>query len=157
VPGHTAVITIVQSVASWFIQYAFVERRLDNGSVQPIGFVKRPSSPSMDWFFRLPSNNSTRIEKFAVKSWGSFSQHLMSALLLSLSSFFILFPPSVVVLLLMTDALSGDMDFMQENRVAWKLLLWETGLGFFFGLVMGTITATLWLIRAGWEAHCVEE
>lgn len=81
----------------------------------------------------------------------------MSALLLSLSSFFILFPPSVVVLLLMTDALSGDMDFMQENRVAWKLLLWETGLGFFFGLVMGTITATLWLIRAGWEAHCVEE
>lgn len=160
--GDAAVTIIVQCILTWFVELGLLRFDLRNQSVQPIGFVPKPTRPLLRWLFYLPkSGNDEASNGEDVKlpprtmTWRAILPEALRGFLLAVAGFLVLWPIGVGGLTAFGEKQDGSLDYIYDDRYVPQGF--KAVLGGLLGLFTTPLMALFWLIRAGWEAEGMEE
>jgi hypothetical protein len=142
--GDAAVTIIVQSLITWLIETALVNRDLRTGGVSPIGFLPRPTHPLLRRLFFLDEFASGADVR---AHWPLFLlNQLARAMLTAVVGFVLLWPISVGVLTAVGTRSGGDWVF----EPLWAPQVFKLVLGGVWALLQTPVYASFWLVREGW-------
>ncbi|KPM43284.1 hypothetical protein AK830_g3261 [Neonectria ditissima] len=144
--GDAAVTIIVQCILTWFVEKGLVAYDLSRRSVQPIGFIPKPTLPWQRRLFFLPASD-TDIEDRPPSGIAAIIQQALRGFLLAVVGFVLLWPAGVGILTALGEPAGGDYTYADR----WTPQIFKLILGGVLGLLTTPLMAAFWLIKAGWE------
>ncbi|KAF7560151.1 hypothetical protein G7046_g3997 [Stylonectria norvegica] len=145
--GDAAVTTIIQCILTWFVEMALVRHDLRHRSVQPMGFIAKPSNRWLRWFCFLPLDEAETRTELPRVSVMMLLQQALRGFILAVVGFVLLWPLGVGILTVFGDHVDGD--YVYSDR--WTPQVFKLVFGGLLGLITTPVMATFWLVRAGWE------
>ncbi|KAK7422472.1 hypothetical protein QQZ08_009460 [Neonectria magnoliae] len=145
--GDAAVTIIIQCILTWFVEKGLVAFDLSRRSVQPIGFIPKPSLRWQRRLFFLPADDAADVEAKPPTCLASLLQQALRGFLLAILGFVLLWPAGVGILTAFGDPDGGDYTYTDR----WTPQFFKLILGGVLGLLTTPLMAAFWLIEAGWE------
>ncbi|KAL6860794.1 hypothetical protein J3F83DRAFT_747564 [Trichoderma novae-zelandiae] len=146
--GDAAVTMIIQCIITWFVELFILRFDLGQRSVQPIGFIARPTNPLLRFFFFLPRDATTEAQN-KPRPWSLIEviQQALRGFSFAVVSFLLLWPIFVGALTAFGDKEGGDYYYHRK----WLPQIFKLILGGVLGLLTTPWMAMFWLVKAGWE------
>lgn len=151
--GDAAVTIIVQSLITWLIEYALVNRDLRSGGVSPIGFLPRPRRAYLKRLFFLdefaPPGGGSRPDQggWRLRDWVRFLlENAARAMATAVVGFVLLWPASMGILTAVGRREGGDWVYEKT----WTPQVFKLVLGGVWALIQTPVYAGFWLVREGW-------
>ncbi|EMR64566.1 hypothetical protein UCREL1_8478 [Eutypa lata UCREL1] len=138
-----------------WLELWLVNRDLRRGGVQSIGFVPEPKWRFVRWFLFLDRQTQTN-ETGSWKHWLLFAgSQFTRILLVSAVCFAVVWPPSVLVLMVFAYECCYDVSSAYTchewcYRRMWVPQLFKAARGSVLGLLTTPLFVMLWLVRCGW-------
>ncbi|KAL2206893.1 hypothetical protein CC79DRAFT_1370289 [Sarocladium strictum] len=158
--GDAAITIIVQCILTWFVELGLLRFDLRHKSVQPIGFIPKPSKAWLRWLFYLPPADSSDDDRAGAVppprtiSFRAILPEALRGFMLAVCGLLVLWPIGVGALTAFGEKQEGSLDYVYDDRYVPQGF--KAVLGGLLGLLTTPLMALFWLVRAGWEAEGVD-
>ncbi|KAF2965487.1 hypothetical protein GQX73_g8103 [Xylaria multiplex] len=153
--GDTVVTLLIQFITTWILDSLLINRDLNRGGVQPIGFIREPKLRLLRWFMFLDQKEKTYKSR-RVKLWLMYLYlHTTRPLILAILAFAGVFGLSLGILTILGNQQAGHWDWYYSSR--WTPEIFKTIQGAVLGLLFTPLVIIFWLCKFGWALKTTEQ